>query len=77
MASEIDINIPITVTSSKLSKDHLEVHMSLVDGTKLTIPMLALTAKGIGITLVTIADGLAARNGKSLQDFDIQDSNLN
>ena len=73
MAAKLDTDKPILVTASKHGKGYIELSLTLEDGTPIIIPMLILTAKGIGVTLTTIADKLS----DSQEAFNIRKADLN
>jgi hypothetical protein len=77
MKPKIDIKKPITVTASTLGPDYIELNLSMTDGVDIKIPMLIQTAKGIGVTLTTIADRLSARRGKGVIEYEIKEQDLN
>ena len=74
MGAKLDTTRPVLVTGSKHGKEYIELKLMLEDGRAIIIPMLIGTAKGIGVTLTTVADSLAA---KAAPPFTIRKANLN
>jgi hypothetical protein len=77
MNSKIDTRLPILVTASEHGEDYVELKLTLTSGEHVIIPMLIGTAKGIGVTLTEVADGLQNQQCGEVTAFDITRKDLN